>query len=485
VTGYTGSFGAGGNDLYLAKYNGSGNLEWSKTWGGTGDDEGFSVKQTSDGGYIVTGYSVNSFGNINSRMVLLKYDSSGNMSWSKMWGYPSVDQGYSVIQTSDGGYAVTGETSSFGAGGFDSFIAKFTSTGSLSWSKTWGGTGTDIGYSIIQSSDGGYAVTGYTTSFGVGGGTEDMMIIKYDSSGNMSWSKTWGGAGYEEGHALVQTSDGGYAISGRENSWGAGNYDMILVKFNSSGTFSWSRLWGDAAGDRAETIVETSDGGLVLANHASAIGMAGSYDIAMVKYNSSGAYQWGKSWGGAGEDDSYAIVQTNDGGLAIAGATASTGAGGYDMVLLKYDASQAISGCSSSNCKTDGTDYTGTVSVDGTNYTSTIGTDGTGYTSTKKTDGTDYTSVLTTDGTDYNSTRKSDGADYTSTKTNVVSFAPSGVDVGSTVAAQNTAGVVGGGNAFRMRLDIYQSSASANTLSYKLQYAARGGDNSCDTSFSG
>ncbi|HEX5455988.1 MAG TPA: hypothetical protein VFW77_01340 [Candidatus Saccharimonadales bacterium] len=485
VTGTTTSFGAGSGDLYLAKYSAAGNLDWSKTWGGAGDDEGWSVKQTSDGGYIVTGFSVNSFGNINPRMALLKYDSSGNITWSKMWGYPGVDQGFSVIQTSDGGYAVTGTTTSFGAGNYDLFIAKFASNGALSWSKTWGGTDVDTGYSIIQTSDGGYAVTGYTISFGIGGGTEDMMIIKYDSSGNMSWSKTWGGAGYEEGHAIVQTSDGGYAITGRENSWGAGNYDMILVKFTSSGNFSWSRLWGDAAGDRAEAIVQTSDGGLVIANHASAIGMAGSYDIAMVKFNSSGTYQWGKSWGGTGEDDSYAIVQTSDGGLAIAGASASPGgAGGYDMVLLKYDASQNISGCSTSNCLSDGNQYTGTVSVDGTDYTSTVDADGTDYTSIKKTDGTDYTSVLTTDGTDYTSTRKTDGTDYTSTKTTIVPFAPSGIDVGSALATQNTQANISNGNAFRLRLDIYESTAPAGSLSYKLQYALKGSGTCTSPQFS-
>jgi hypothetical protein len=128
---------------------------------------------------------------------------------------------------------VTGQTNSYGAGNYDMVLVKYDASGNLSWNKTWGGTGTDQGNSLVQTSDGGYAVTGYTQSYGAG--NYDMFIVKYDASGNLSWNKTWGGTSTEYSQSLVQTSDGGYAVAGYTLSYGAGGYDMLLVKYDASG----------------------------------------------------------------------------------------------------------------------------------------------------------------------------------------------------------------------------------------------------------
>ena len=127
----------------------------------------------------------------------LSVSGGGNTTFVKTWGGTPNDDGQSVQQTSDGGYIVTGSTSSYGAGSDDMFLVKYDSAGTLSWNKTWGGAGYDYGYSIQQTSDGGYIVTGQTTSYGAGSG--DMFLVKYTSTGNLSWNKTWGGTGQDKG----------------------------------------------------------------------------------------------------------------------------------------------------------------------------------------------------------------------------------------------------------------------------------------------
>src|SRR5680860_146778 len=324
------------------------NNNYVKTWGGTNADYGWSLVQTSDGGYAVTGYTY-SYGAGSADVYLAKYDSAGTLSWSKTWGGTgiSIDQGYSLVQTSDGGYAVTGYTQSYGAGGYDMFLAKFNSTGTLSWNKTWGGTGNDYCTSIIYTSDGGYAVTGQTNSYGAGG--YDMFLVKYDSAGTLTWSKTWGGAGYDLGKSLVQTSDGGYAVTGQNASYGAGGMDMFLVKYTSVGVVSWSKTWGGAGSDAGTSLVQTSDGGYAVTGHTANYG-AGADDMILVKYDSAGTLTWSKTWGGADYDHGTSLIKTSDDGYAVAGWT-SYGAGVDDMFLAKYNSSGVIVNCSSPMCQ--------------------------------------------------------------------------------------------------------------------------------------
>jgi len=223
----------------------SGSL-FQKTIGGTGDDYGYSIQQTSDGGYVITG-ETSSFGAGYSDVFVIKLDSSGNLSWAKTIGGTYSDYGYSIQQTSDGGYVITGETSSFGAGYYDVFVIKLDSSGNLSWAKTIGGTSWDYGYSIQQTSDGGYVITGGTYSFGAG--YSDVFVIKLDSSGNLSWAKTIGGTGWDYGFSIQQTSDGGYVITGRTYSFGAGYSDVFVIKLDSSGNLSWAKTIGGTSWD--------------------------------------------------------------------------------------------------------------------------------------------------------------------------------------------------------------------------------------------
>jgi hypothetical protein len=252
--------------------------------GGTESEESYSIQQTSDGGYVITG-KTNSFGAGYYDVFVIKLDSSGNLSWAKTIGGTSDDVGYSIQQTSDGGYVITGGTESFGAGSSDVFVIKLDSSGNLSWAKTIGGTSYDSGSSIQQTSDGGYVITGGTWSFGAG--ADDVFVIKLDSSGNLSWAKIIGEIYHDSGSSIQQTSDGGYVIGERTNNFGAGWSDVFLIKLDSSGNLSWAKIISVGSVDLGYSIQQTSDGGYVITGYTYPPG-TGYGDVFVIKLNSSG-----------------------------------------------------------------------------------------------------------------------------------------------------------------------------------------------------
>jgi hypothetical protein len=209
------------------------------------------------------------------------------------------------------------------------------------WSQTYGGTGDDEAYSVIQTSDGGYALAGYTDSYGAYSFQYDFWLVKTDASGNAQWNRTYGGTGNDQAYALVQTSDGGYALAGRTNSFGAGQYDFWLVKTDYAGNMQWNKTYGGTSYDYAYSVVQTSDGGYALAGHTRSFG-AGSTDFWLVKTDASGNAQWNKTYGGTEFDAAYALVETGDGGYALAGITLSYGASNSDFWLVKTDENGVI-----------------------------------------------------------------------------------------------------------------------------------------------
>jgi hypothetical protein len=258
--------------MYVVKLDSSGNVQWTKTIGGSAEDLAESIIRSSDGGYVVAGWT-ESFGSESSGsgedigdIFIVKLDSSGNVQWAKTIGGASEDRANSIIQSSDGGYVVAGWTASFGAGYVDIFIVKLDSSGNVVWTKTIGGSSDDRAYSITQSSDGGYAVAGFTTSFGAG--KEDMYVVKLDSSGNVQWTKAIGGSDGDEARSIIRSSDGGYVVAGETGSFGSGG-DIFVVKLDSSGNVQWAKTIGrsswDYASSSASSIIQSSDGGYVIA----------------------------------------------------------------------------------------------------------------------------------------------------------------------------------------------------------------------------
>ena len=194
IAGSTSSFGAGSNDVWLIKVDSNGNQDWAKTFGGTGNDGGYGVEIAADGGYVAAG-GHNSFGSGDYDVGLLKTDANGNLLWLKSFGGTLADFGYSVKKTTDGGFVIIGYTESFSLGGKDVWLVKTDSDGELEWSKNYGGFQDDEGKSVDQTADGGYILTGITESFGVG--SIEVGVLKTDSVGNLLWITTIGGANSE------------------------------------------------------------------------------------------------------------------------------------------------------------------------------------------------------------------------------------------------------------------------------------------------
>ncbi len=243
VAGNTRSFGAGNNDFWVLKLNANGTVAWQKTYGGSGQDYARSIEQTSDGGYIVAGYT-NSFGAGNNDFWVLKLDSSGAVQWQKTYGGSKQDYLRSIHQTSDGGYIAVGSTNSFGTGAWDIWVLKLDSNGTVQWQRTYGGSRHDYARYIQQTTDGGYIVAGDTLSFGAG--FRDFCVLKLNSSGNIQWQKTYGGSRQDYARSIQQTSDGGYAVAGYTRSFGAENVDFWVLKLSSNGTLGSCNFVRDA-----------------------------------------------------------------------------------------------------------------------------------------------------------------------------------------------------------------------------------------------
>jgi len=338
ITGSTTSFGAGGGDVYVVKLNAKGNLQWTKTIGGPENEEGNFLIQTSDGGYVIAG-ATNSFGAGDKDVYVVKLDAHGNLQWTKTIGGEYYDEGTSLIQTSDGGYAIAGYTESFGAGEWDVYVVKLDAKGNLQWTKTIGGPESEWGNYLIRTSDGGYAIAGYTTAGYIeysGAGESDVYVVKLDAHGNLQWTKTIRGKGWDVGRSLIQTSDGGYAIAGATISFGAGGVDVYVVKLDAKGNLQWTKTIGGENEDWGYSLIQTSDGGYAIAGETNSFG-AGDYDVYVVKLDAKGNLQWTKTIGGPDYESGTSLIQTSDGGYAIAGKTISFGAGETDVYVVKLD----------------------------------------------------------------------------------------------------------------------------------------------------
>ncbi len=232
MTGYTNSFGAGDYDVYLIKTDSTGDTLWTRTYGGSGDDCCWFAQQTTDQGYIVVART-GSFGAGSYDIYLVKTDSTGDTLWTRTYGGSDGDVGWSVCQTIDGDYIVTGYTESFGAGEGDAYLIKTDSTGDTLWTRTYGGSDYDLGWSVQQTSDGGYVVAGGTYSFGAG--NSDVYVIRTDSTGDTLWARTYGGSDYDRAACVQKTTDEGYVVAGYTYSFGTGGRTSMLTKLDSLG----------------------------------------------------------------------------------------------------------------------------------------------------------------------------------------------------------------------------------------------------------
>lgn len=339
VTGATASYGSGDYDVLLMKINSSGRVQWSAAFGGSDNEYGNCVQQTDDGGYIIAGDRSPVGGDdATYDALLIKTDPEGNHQWNKTFGGSQGDLFHSVKQTKDGGYIISGWTRSpeFGAQYADAWLLKTDSQGNQTWSKIYGGPLHEEALSVQQTNDGEYILTGFTSSFGAG--SNDAWLLKTSSNGTELWNKTFGGPNRDDADSGQPTRDGGYILAGHSASGDdLESWDVWLVKADSVGNLLWSKTYGGPNWDEARSVQETDDCGYIIAGQTESYG-AGDRDVWVIKTDSKGDQIWNMTSGRSSWDMGWDVQETND-GYIIAGDTTSFGAGGKDALLIKLNKS--------------------------------------------------------------------------------------------------------------------------------------------------
>jgi len=327
ATGYTYSFGAGQQDAYLVRTNSNGDVVWTQTFGYASMDGAHFVREASDHGYVIAGYT-EAFGGGGKNMYLIKTDSSGNAEWLRTYATPLMDVAYGFCETPDSGYIFVGYKN--GPSGWvkgDLWILKTDATLDTLWTTEYGGAGEDYGVTIQPTLDGNYIIAGITSSFGANG--KNVWVLKIDSSGDTLWTKVYGNNLEDVGYGVCSTSDGGYIIAGYINGtgqWTAG--DLWLLKTDAVGDTLWTQIYGTGGEDFGFDVYETPDGGYVTAGRS-------TNDIWLLRTDELGDTIWTQKYGGMGTESALALDMTSDGGYIIGGYTDSFGYGANDFWLIR------------------------------------------------------------------------------------------------------------------------------------------------------
>ncbi len=361
-------------DYWVLKFNAANELQWSKTYGGTGDDRGNEIIQTQDGGYAILGFSFSNDEDVSDNSGaqdywVAKLDANGNISWQKSFGYSGSDSGIALIQSTDGGYLVTGVldvTASGGQGntknnatlhaGGDYWAVKLNATGDLQWSKFYGGNFTDTPEGVIETEDNGFIIAGRSdsqdTDISGNKGTYDFWVIKISSTGTLVWEKSFGGTEIDEARGITKSGDGNYIIAGdtRSNntdvSSNNGAADLWLIKISPAGELLWEKTIGGTGFDVARSVTRTQDNGFLLSGSSRSddgdvTTNQGQNDAWAVKVNSNGDLEWQTTIGGSDIDFAYSITELNDKTVVLVGDTSSNDAditenkGFTDVLLVK------------------------------------------------------------------------------------------------------------------------------------------------------
>lgn len=318
--------------LYLLKVDAQGNEQWHQTHGTANyENVGKAVRQTTDGGYIIAGYTGYTY---HLDGLVEKTNETGTITWSHTYGNVNeADRCNDVQQTSDGGYIICGLTGSYGAGGGDAWLIKLQPNGTEAWNHTYGGTQLDQANSVLQTTDGGYILAGSTFSYGNGG---DLWILKTDPNGTELWNQTIGGPDYDEALCISPTTDNGYILTGSTQNYGTGGGDVWLLKTDLNGTEQWNTTFGGIYLDAGNSVQQTPDGGYFITGQYSNQ-TTNTPDFYIIKTTPDGSLDWQQIIDNQGADD-YANdgITTADGGYIITGNSGPSQTENVDVYLIKY-----------------------------------------------------------------------------------------------------------------------------------------------------
>ena len=330
LIGYTYSYGKGSTDLALVKLSPDGNKDWNITWGGSDHDRGSDLIFGSNGDIYVAGWTT--IGGSDD-FALIKIFPNGTTSWNVTWGGSGIDYGKAIGLSIDDFFYISGWTRSFGAGSYDFALVKFSLNGTLIWNVTWGGSVQDGSNDLALGPDGAIYLVGYTNSFGAG--MYDIALLKYYPNGTLAWNVTWGGVDYDAGYEIIIGNDGYIYVVGETKSFGAGDSDLVFLKFNTDGELLFNVTWGGPSYDSSNDLVMDSHGNIYVIGRTKSYG-AGNTDFAILNFNSNGNLIWSETWGSTDEEKATGIGISQDNYLYVCGYTNHSTAGGYDFLLVKY-----------------------------------------------------------------------------------------------------------------------------------------------------
>ncbi len=362
-------------DYWLLKFDAENNLQWDKTYGGSGDDRGNSIIQTQDNGYVIIGFTQSSDQDVTNNAGaqdywIAKLDVSGNILWQKSFGYSGIDIGITLLQTNDNGYFITGVldvTASGGLGnsrnyqrhaGGDYWALKLNSIGELQWSRYFGGSFTDTPYDAIQTLDNGFIIIGSSDSDDVditgNKGAYDFWIIKISQTGELIWEKSFGGSEIDEAHAIVNSGDGNYIIAGDTRSSDLdvsennGAADLWIIKISQTGELIWEKTFGGSSFDVARALSKTQDNGFLIVGSSRSLdgdvtANQGQNDAWVLKVDSNAVIEWQKTIGGSNIDFAYNAAVLSNGAIVVVGESSSSdfdileNKGFTDLLLIKLN----------------------------------------------------------------------------------------------------------------------------------------------------
>jgi hypothetical protein len=323
----------GSKDVLLVRTDAEGQTTWIKTFGGVYTDEGYAVKQTSDGGFVLTGIT-ESYTNGNSDVWLVKTDAGGNMLWSKSFGSTGIDCGLDVIECRTGGYLVAGYGQPDFAGKLYALLIRTDELGSEIWTKRYGRSERDLATSVIEVEDGGFVVTGSTETGG--NGSTVLWLFKVNATGDRSWEQLIDGGSSKGAFRLARSGSGAFGIVGYEKTQQSEASDMLFVRTDASGDMLREVVIEKNA--LGTGVAATPDGGFVLCGYTDPMGSDGS-DIVFVKVDMDGNEQWKRVIGGNRMDRARSVCALRNGGYVLTGTTQSYGSGNQDLLIIKTDPS--------------------------------------------------------------------------------------------------------------------------------------------------
>lgn len=335
VTGYTASHGAGGTDLWLIRTDRNGDTLWTRTVGGPADDYGWDVEHAEDGGFAIVGFTA-SWGAGGEDVWLVRIDERGDTLWTRTFGGDGDERAWSLAPTGDGGWVIAGQAEAADAGDFDLFLVRTDAEGEVVWITSHSGPGEERVFDVARVADGGFVFAG-TTSDSVDG-ARDVSLVRVGDDGMLSWQRRFGGEGDAVGHGLVVTPEGGFLVVGYGEGSGVDGSEIYLVRTDADGRELWSQRIGDEGEDRAMMGVRSSMGGYVIAGYTST--EAGDSDAYVVKVDEDGEPEWSERFGAAANDRGMMVGETRDGGYVLTGSLGVVADEAWDVMLVKFRAGE-------------------------------------------------------------------------------------------------------------------------------------------------